>query len=261
MARVHLFEFEDQPWFPSVLREAMTDCMSYLGEMSRRPYLDFVKRLQPAMAACGAERLVDLCAGGGGPSWTISQMLTEATGKPVPVLLTDLYPNHQRWERLREISSGVADFVAQPVDATQVPASLPGFRLVCSGFHHLRPEQARLVLADAVKQRQGIAIWEGLERSWSCVLQLPLSFPFLFLIAPFVKPFRLSRLFFTYIVPLVPLCLLWDAFVSSLRVYSPAELRELVASLPESNYVWDIGPLQTPGSPRSATYLIGYPRP
>lgn len=260
MARIHLFEFEDQPWFPSVLREAMTDSLSYMGEMTRRPYVEFVKRLQPAMAACRAERLVDLCAGGGGPSWTISRMLTEATGRPVPVLLTDLYPNHKRWEQLRAASSGVADFVPQPVDATQVPPSLTGFRVVCSGFHHLQPAQARRVLEDAVKQRQGIAIWEGLERSWGCFLQLLFSFPFLFLIAPFVKPFRLSRLFFTYVIPAVPLCLLWDACVSALRVYSPAELRQLVASLPESDYVWDIGPDKTPGSSRSPTYLIGHPR-
>ncbi|MEO8900970.1 MAG: class I SAM-dependent methyltransferase, partial [Polyangiaceae bacterium] len=68
-----------------------------------------------------------------------------------------------------------------------------------------------------------------------------------------------SRLLLTYVVPVVPLCTWWDGVVSCLRAYSPEELQRLVASLPENNYVWDIGRLPVPGAPTSLIYLIGYP--
>ena len=78
-----------------------------------------------------------------------------------------------------------------------------------------------------------------------------------FLAAPFLKPFRVSRLVFTYLIPLVPLFLLWDGFVSCLRVYSPAELRDLVSQLGATNYEWDIGTTRV--GPGVVTYLIGIP--
>lgn len=260
MARVHLFEFEDQPWFPNVLRESMIDMLSFLGESTRTPYRDFANRLHKAMTACKADRIVELCAGGGGPSWMIAQLLQEAGGRPVPVLLTDLYPNLKRFERQRAVSGGVIDFLPEPVDATRVPDSLSGFRLICNAFHHLPPELARQVLQDATARRQGIAIFEGIERSLTGFIQLFMSLGVMFVTSPFVKPFRLSRMLFTYVVPAVPFFTLWDGAVSCLRIYSPAELRELVDSLPPCDYVWDIGQSRVPGTPARITYLIGHPR-
>src|SRR5262245_3279865 len=78
-----------------------------------------------------------------------------------------------------------------------------------------------------------------------------------FLAAPFLKPFRVSRLLLTYLVPFVPLCLVWDGIVSCLRVYAPEELRILVAQLDAQDYEWDIGTTRV--GPGVATYLIGIP--
>jgi hypothetical protein len=78
-----------------------------------------------------------------------------------------------------------------------------------------------------------------------------------FIATPFVKPFRFSRLLFTYLLPLMPLCILWDGIVSCLRVYSPDELRTLVAQLGNTDYDWDIGTTRV--GPGVATYLIGTP--
>ena len=43
------------------------------------------------------------------------------------------------------------------------------------------------------------------------------------LATPFIRPFRWSRLFWTYVIPLVPLTCWWDGVVSQLRAYTPAE--------------------------------------
>lgn len=259
MARVHLIELEDLPFFPAILRDPMTDFLSFLGENARSPYRAFVGRLRRAMDACGADRLLDLCSGGGGPAWAIAQILGEPDGRPVKVTLTDLYPSLARFERLHRISSGAVDYRTQPVDCTQVPKELPGFRLLCNGFHHLQPEQARRVLQGAVDSRQGIAIFEAIERSLPGAVQLVFSLATMLVVTPFIRPFRLSRLLLTYVIPAIPLCTLWDGVVSILRIYSPGELRALVAELPPSDYVWDIGQARVPGTPMRVTFLIGHP--
>src|SRR5207248_937506 len=156
MRRLHLIEFEDLSWFPRVLREIMTDDLSLLGEMGRVSYAGFVPRLAAAMAATGEHRLIDLCTGGGGPAWTIASLLGEGAGRPVEVTLTDLYPNGERLARLVAHSGGRARYATESVDATRVPPALSGFRLLCNGFHHFRPDDARAILHDAVEQRRGI---------------------------------------------------------------------------------------------------------
>src|ERR1700733_13082438 len=104
MRHIHLFELEDQSWFPGPLRESITDFLSFVGELTRGAYRDFALRLRHAMAACGERPLVDLCSGGGGPSRAIARMLREEGGYPVDLVLTDLYPNVARWQRLNDAS-------------------------------------------------------------------------------------------------------------------------------------------------------------
>ena len=65
-------------------------------------------------------------------------------------------------------------YQANPADATQVPIWLPGFRTMFSAFHHLDPIQARPALADAVAHGEGIAVFEGGQRS---ILMLPAVLP------------------------------------------------------------------------------------
>ena len=263
MSRLHLFEFEDLPWFPNALRELMTDYLSFLGEKMQAPYHDVTERLHSAMVACGQRRLVDLCTGGGGPAWTIASLLRQKHGYLVDLLLTDLYPNRARLQRLKDAATDSVDYCPDSIDATRVPPSISGFRLLCNGFHHFRKDQAQAILEDAVKQQQGIAIIEVLERSVPGFVQVLFLCGLPFLVTPFIRPFRLSRLFFTYVIPVVPLFILWDGMVSCLRIYSPAELEALVASLSTTGesppYEWEIGQTRVPWTPVPITYLIGYP--
>jgi hypothetical protein len=78
------------------------------------------------------------------------------------------------------------------------------------------------------------------------------------LVTPFIRPFRWSRLFWTYLVPVVPLVSLFDGLVSCLRTYSIQELRELTEDLGANNYRWNVGELKGKG-PIPITYLIGFP--
>jgi hypothetical protein len=62
-------------------------------------------------------------------------------------------------------------FLRDSVDATQIPGHLKGLRTLFSSFHHLNPEEARLLLQDSAKKRQVIGIFEASARhSLSCLL-------------------------------------------------------------------------------------------
>ena len=74
------------------------------------------------------------------------------------------------------------------------------------------------------------------------------------LMIPPVRPFNL---FFTYVVPLVPLMVRWDGVVSPLRTYDAHELRALATSVPHSDrFRGDAGEVALNG-PIPVTYLIG----
>lgn len=256
MARIHAFEFEDQAWFPGLIREYMTDFLSHMGGWSKLPYVPFTERLADAMRRTGDARVVDLCSGGGGPALVIARDLRDRLSRPVEVVLTDLYPSGSR--RQGTALPEWASFDPRPVDAQRVPLDLSGFRLVCNGFHHLKPEQAQACLRDAVEQRRGVALVELAQRSPLSMLQIALGTLTQLAVTPFIKPFRWSRLLLTYALPVVPICTLWDGIVSCLRVYDPDELKRLIAELP-GDYRWEYGRLRARPLPSELTYLIGTP--
>jgi hypothetical protein len=167
----------------------------------------------------------------------------------VPVLLTDLYPHHG--------ASGLP-LHAEPVDARAVPPALDGFRTLFTSFHHFPPEEARAILADAVDQRQGIAVFEAARRAPREIAVVAFTWLGALAAAPFIRPWRWSRLFWNYLPPVLPLLGTFDGVVSCLRAYSCAELAELVQGL--DSYEWDIGEMRGGWSPLRGTYLIGVPR-
>lgn len=259
---MHLFEFEDQSWFPAWLRDPMTDFLGVMARLSRRGYGPFVDQLGVALDATRATRLVDLGSGNGAAAVVIAEQVNRRRATPVRLLLTDFHPNLPALARARAQAPAWVDYCATPVDAGEVPADLDGFRLMCNSFHHLPPARAARVLTDAVAARQGIAVMEMVERTPLAVLGVFAGLLILLVATPFIRPFSVRRLVFTYLVPLVPLALVWDGIVSCLRVYSPRELQQLIGSVPGSaGFDWVTGRLPVPGAPTRLTCLIGVPRP
>lgn len=115
-------------------------------------------------------------------------------------------------------------------------------------------------MQDAVRQGQGIAIFEQTRRHLLALLLMLWLPAVAWLATPFLRPFQWRRLLFTYLLPLIPLVLCVDGLVSCLRTYSPAELRAMTARLEGPVYVWHVGRVPSPLSPLGVTYLIGYPR-
>jgi hypothetical protein len=67
---------------------------------------------------------------------------------------------------------------------------------------------------------------------------------------------RWSKILLTYLIPLIPLAVLWDGLVSCLRTRTPQELLALTSRFPQ--YEWEAGYAR--GAWLAPVYLIGRPK-
>ncbi len=258
MPRLQWFEFNDLRWFPDVLRQFITDHLSF---WLRRAYLPTTIRLALLLRQSGQRRIVDLCSGSGWPIASLLPGLSAGVKAQVSACLTDLYPNRPALKTICEHNPNLS-WRASAVDATRVPEDLDGLRTVFSAFHHFEPERARQVLLDSVRRGMPIAVFEVQQRRISSIVGVPLMmFAGSFLLTPFIGRVSLARLALTYVLPVAPLCIAWDSLVSCLRSYTPEELMQLTQDEVLSPYQWQSGQLRARGPLGSyrISFLTGLP--
>ncbi|NPC70358.1 hypothetical protein HPP05_11430 [Corallococcus exiguus] len=251
LPRLHLFEFLDQSWLPAPLRRGEVDYLHVVLDKTR-PYDSVAPQLADLLRMSGTNRIIDLCSGTGGPWRTLLPALRRVHGE-AEVVLTDLHPTP-----VPELPEG-AQYRDTPVDVMHIPEELTGLRTLFEGLHHFRPKQAKALLADAATRGVPIAAFELTQRSLLYVLfQILLIIPLVWGFTLLIRPRRWWRLVLTYLVPIIPLLILWDGVVSSLRTYTPEDLEELTEGLDNDGYKWHHGIHRVNGM--SITYLIGLPR-
>lgn len=257
MKRIHLFEFEDFAWFPVFLRNYLTDFLQYVAN-NFDIYKPVVPILQKGLEHAGNSQIIDIASGGGGGWLSLSKHLI-AENKDVKILLTDYFPNISAFKQTVETGGNRFEFYEKSVDACNVAPELKGLRTQFLSFHHFQPESAKKILQNAVETKSPIAIFEAQERSVICLIAMLLSPLNVLISTPFIRPFSFGRLIFTYLIPIVPIMVLWDGIVSALRTYSVEEMNELVAQADDSNkFAWEIGRVENRGLP--ILYLLGYPK-
>jgi hypothetical protein len=265
MRRLHLFEWEDQPWLPRVFRDFITDQLRYTHTQAMRAPVNtaIATRLASVLQRTRTTHIVDLCAGGGGPVVEISRILTEDLATPVDVLLTDLYPNVEAFKALEAATGGRVKARYESTDATDVPAELVGLRTLFTALHHFPPPLVRRVLDDAVRKGAPIAVFEPLERTARMTLLVGLmSFLRGFTHAAIAGRLTFARFLVTYVVPIAPALFAWDGAVSTLRSYTAGELLELAHSVSAPGYEWEAGRfvIAGPYGPMPTTFLLGIQR-
>jgi|SRR5580658_23656 hypothetical protein len=256
MRRIQFIEIHEQPWCPPFLRNGITDALQF-GFNRFKMYAPTAAILRRALDSTASQSIVDMGSGAGGPWLDLARKLHEDS-PDLQIWLTDKYPNLAAFETVRAGSENHINFYTASVDATNVPLELKGFRTMFTSFHHFSPEDARAILQNAVDAGQSIGIFEIPRRAPSTI---GLTFVFVLMLSvctPWIRPFRWSRLLWTYLIPIVPLVLLFDGVVSCLRTYRPQEMREIVEKLTAPEYQWEMGEHSTGVTP--ITYLLGYPR-
>lgn len=253
MGRLHLFEFEDLHWFPSFLRNYGTDFLQFLSNKTKL-YKPIVPIIEKALKQSDTNQIIDLASGGGGGLLWLNSVLKKSI-PDLKIILTDYYPNIPAFKYTKKQANNF-EFITTEVDARHVPKSLTGLRTQFLSLHHFRPEDAKQILQNAIDSNQSIAIFEAQERSIPSILAMLFSPISLLLTTPFIRPFKLGRILFTYLIPIVPLFVLWDGIVSSLRTYSVKEMHTLVNQLNNKDtFNWEINKVKS--GPGVVLYLLG----
>ena len=254
--RLHLVELEDLTFFPTLIRNYGTDYLRFI-QARLELHLPMVDVLAKALEAAGETKIVDLCSGGGGPTPSLVESL-RARSLDVTATLTDRFPNEVAAEECAK-ESAFCLYSDQSVDATDVPPDLQGVRTICNAFHHFAPKHAARVVASAARGGNSVVVLEIPERKLSVILSTFLAPLMVMISTPWIRPFRWSRLFFTYLIPLVPLLCLWDGIVSQLRAYTAEEMLKIAEDSGVEGYRWEAKKISHPSLPLRLTYLVGHP--
>lgn len=241
-----LFEFSDQAWLPRIFRDLLTEVLEH-QLVTYRVYAPAIPKLNETLRRAGTAEILDLCSGSGGPLPDLRPHLQADR-----VMLSDRYPNRRAIGAARDVT-----YLPDPVDVRDVPRHIKACRTMFTSFHHFPPRDARRILESAAEAGAPIAVFEFTDRAFVG--------PRLLLTAPWsvlrdtwtMRPRRWSRLFWTYVLPVIPAIYTWDAIVSHRRTYSVDELVALTEGI--EGYEWEAGRLP-PDAPRGwLTYLIGIP--
>lgn len=252
--RIHAFEWEDQSWFPSFLRDCMTDFLEFIARIAKM-YKTLPEELNSIMQSTEKNEILDLGSGAGGPWNTVLPKLT-AINPEVRVTLSDYYPNLKAFKKLEAKHGEHLNYISEPIDARNVVQNARALRTQFLSLHHFKPEGCVQIFKNAVENGAPIVIVEGQSRNLPSTLAMLLSPINVLLMTPFIRPFRWDRLLFTYLIPILPILILWDGVISVLRTYDKGELLSMVkAADPHSKFNWTFKKLK--GTP--VTLFVGTP--
>lgn len=256
---IHVFEFTDQKWLPQTVRRYVTDYLHFLIVKAGiyRPAIPFIKEI---IDRTGNDEILDLCSGSGGGVDLIQRELSALCGREIKVTLSDKYPNFELYEKLKQKSNNGINYVEEPIDALNIPKNFRGIRTMFSALHHFKPGQVKDILKDSVAENIPVCFFEGAGKRVLDFMGILLFHSFIFIaVTPFIRPFRWSRLFLTYIIPVVPVTTIWDGLVSILRIYKPEDMLGLARSINAENYEWKAGQIKGKFGNRML-YLTGHPK-
>lgn len=239
---------------PASMRRRLTDCLRDV-EAFTGLFNWAVPLLVRLLQASGRRSIVDLGTGSGGPIVRLFPALRTA-GALDDLTLTDLYPHPEAigpQEGLR--------YERRSVDASAVPDDLPGLRVLCNSFHHMPPALAHAVLADAHAAGEPLLVLEALNRDPFAMVAAVSVAVMAWVLVPFLRRFDVLSALLWWLVPVVPLLLVWEGVVSCLRCYTRRELGRMVATFPGARH--ETGVVQTGfiGARIRWFYLHGAPSP
>ena len=239
MERIQGFEFNERKECPSFLRDAVVEILGKAIKWGQifspvTPlFMDFCKKTNNYS-------FIDLCSGTGEPLIAFIEGMKQANYDSVSFSASDLFPKiHAMKQVVHEYPENIS-MISEPIDATNVPEKhdRPG-RTIINAFHHFSTDLAQEIIKDSVKKRRAIFILEAFPRDLKCFLAF---FPMLtlsFLLNPFLtKKDRLTKFFFSFIIPIIPIIGTYDGFISLCRIHDKEELMEMVKPY-QDIYDWE----------------------
>jgi len=219
-------ELEDYTWFPEIFRRWQ---LEFVGNISvwTQLYKPVALVLGQMITDNKLNALQDVCSGSGIPAVYIHQQLNTT----IPLLLTDKYPGSAFKNK-----PGVF-YSLNPADVLELqPVANTGYTM-CNAFHHFPAAVQKAFVQKMVDNNVPVLIAELLEPGlWNVIKIIFTATVIQLLTAPFVKPFSLLRLLFTYIIPVNLFTVAYDGVISVLSSKTAAQYTGLLNNISTQSY-------------------------
>jgi hypothetical protein len=208
-------ELEDYNWFPPVLRNFQTEFIGF-AVATFNVYDVFVQHLKTL--SLSVQPMTDLCSGSGEPAISIFRKSNCFSH----LMLSDKYPNPL------QLHDDKITYAMQRTDVLEIEFKPGTYYTMFNAFHHFGDAE-KLKIAQSIQTSGSVAFFvEILEPRIVCFLKvLFLTTIGNLLLTPFIRPFSLRRLFFTYILPVNMFTIPFDGIVSVLKSRSVKQYQKL----------------------------------
>jgi hypothetical protein len=198
-------ELEDYSWFPNRLRRLQTEFIAWMvqafGIYRRIPNI-----MHSHLPAHALKHITDLGSGSGGP---LPKLCKHPLLQDTQFLLTDLYPQP-------EMSLPKScTYLDASADARSFAAPSGSTISFFNTFHHFSLEEQKEILTRNLSRGHCLIVAEILTPDLGCSLRILLATTVgQVLFAPFVKPFSLTRMALTWLLPVNLITVTWDGLIS-----------------------------------------------
>jgi phospholipid N-methyltransferase len=223
----------DEAWVPQSLRHTLRDILECGNGAPFRSYYAWVA--QTAAQIAREHELTTIVELGCGTAPITRHLLQEKSLPPnVQLIPCDLNPDQGVLTQLKSEHPARVAPILEPVDFSVPRAWSPRTLLLLSAtFHHIPPAERLQVLESLTAAAPHVAIFEPLRRTVSSML-----FVFGSLVPALLTPLRylgrpgtLRRVVWCWVLPLGPLCFVWDGIVSCLREWEEHDWQRAEQSL------------------------------
>lgn len=225
MKRKHVFQFTNAKWFPLFLTRCIYEFMTWFVNKvnAAKPFMPVIEE-----GLKHANRIIVINKKCGAGFETVAHLIDK---------------NNERIN----------------VDPKNFKANEKGLYLSVNSFHLFTSDEAKEILERVSNFGQPIVVVEGNNDSLWQVFGMTIIVPLtVILTAPFVKPFRIERIIFTYLIPILPIVTFFDGFMALFKLYSPSDLDQMTTAIKSEGYYWRSGKLEN-GRGGKIIYLLGYP--
>lgn len=263
MKRLELFEFEDYQWLPKSFRSGMTNLIMVFHKMLGTSEVlgDLILEIHKTQPF---DQIVDIGSGSGGAMINTISKINNSSQLSIQLLLTDKYPDPKVVANINSQNIPNVSYQSESLNAKNIEDAPSGLKTMIASFHHMSPTIAKEILNSAEKSKETFLVYEIAKNNIPVIawwLLLPISLTILILMSlvmtPFVKPLRFSQLFFTYIIPVIPLLYAWDGQASLMRTYTFKDIDELIGENKNVDYIWKIAEAKNRNGKTAGYYIFG----
>jgi hypothetical protein len=241
-----LKELEDYTWFNKNLRRWQMDFIGSVANWANL-YQPLEPVLQQLLANNNCTQIQDLCSGSGQPTLHLYKRLN----KKIPLVLSDKFPDEN-------FSSHTATYLAQQVDVTQMQPQKSTCYTMYNAFHHFSSVTQIQIVKNMAMTNSPFLFAEILHPGILNIIKIFFTTTIIQLfVAPFINPFSLTRLFFTYIIPINLFTITFDGIISVLKSKTKNQYENLLATTSGDKYIITVNSLKT--TTATIVYIMGRP--